>query len=94
MSEAFSSRGRWAVYAGSQAVQEDCLAREDGTDMLSRNAGNRLTTYSARYPRNERTSRTPRRGPQISNNKILYTEICVPVSSCGVPHCFNYSKVT
>ena len=55
MSEALSSRGRWAVYAGSQAVQEDGLDPEDGTDMLSRNVGNRLATYSARYSRIERT---------------------------------------
>ena len=76
--------------AGSQAVQEGCLAHEDETDMLSRNVGNRLTTYSGRYPRIERSSPTPKQKPQISNNKILYTEICVSAPSCDVPHCSSY----
>lgn len=84
-SEAFSSRGRWAVYAGSQAVKEDYLAREDETDMLSRKISNRLTTYFGRYPRIDRTSATPRRKPQILSNKILYIEICASALSSELP---------
>jgi hypothetical protein len=45
ISEAFSSRGRYAVYFDSQAVQEDCLVREDGSDMLSRSVGKHLKTF-------------------------------------------------
>jgi hypothetical protein len=50
MSEAFSSLARWAVYAGGQAVQEDSLDGEDGTDMLYRNVGNHLMTYRVLCP--------------------------------------------
>ena len=47
-----------------------CVYKCTGTDMLSRNIGNQLSTYAAQHSRRRRTSTTLRRKPEISHRII------------------------